>query len=141
MRFPVSFVLGVLLTLGGCGDGDTVPKTIEEGRGAPVEEPAAEPTVEPKQPQPEPDPAPEAAPAPAPEPQKGGDEDFQPPPNWCGTPGMWKKPARPSSGGFVVYVNDAGEELHIPLEALTPQKLRELRRYGWRVGWRIRIGK
>lgn len=155
----MSFVLGLLLALSGCGEREPAPQPVEEVDRAPVVEPASEPepataaATEPSEP-PAARPAlgqtpltPSAAdPTPAEdageEPAKGGDVEFQPPSNWCGTPGMWKRPTRPLEGlGWVVYVNDAGEEQRIPLSDLTPQKLRELRREGWRVGWRLRIGK
>ena len=128
-------VCGLLLVLGACGRRESTPRP----------QPDAAPPSAPAQPDgPVQPPAQAGRPAeePAEEPSKGGDETFVPPPDWCGTPGMWKQPA-PKSAGFAVFGNDKGEELRVPLDKLAPAKEAELRKAGWTLkmklsGWTLK---
>ena len=138
MRLGVPFVLCVLLLQMGCGEGDT-PSAPEP---QPPAEPAAEEPVEEPKPPAEPapkEPEPSSPPAEAPAQPPADHEDYVPPPNWCGTPGMGWKP-RPK-GGFKaewVLVNDQGEIRRIPLSEITIEKLEELHKQGWKVRLRTR---
>ncbi len=136
MRSGVTFVLSLVLVLGGCGEGETPPAPVEKGE-APLTEPVPQPAPE-AAPAPEPKPEPE----PAKEPQPGGDEEFEPPPNWCGTPGMWQRPGHETwkISGTAVFVNADGVEVHVPLEDLTPQAIAKMREKGWHLKARIEPG-
>ncbi|MDJ0520876.1 MAG: hypothetical protein QNJ90_02260 [Planctomycetota bacterium] len=131
MRLSVSFVLCALLLLTGCGEGDTPPAPEPQDRAPekPVEQP--KPPAEPTPVEPQPSSPPAEAPA--------DHEDYIPPPNWCGTPGMM--PGRRPTGGFDakwVFLNDKGDVLRLPLSDVTLEKLEELRKKGWKVRLRTR---
>ncbi len=135
MRLSVSFVLCALLLLTGCGEGDTPPAPEPQDRAPekPVEQPKQPAEPAPVEPQPSSPPA--EAPA--------DHEDYIPPPNWCGTPGMGPRPGPQRIGelewGYVVFENAHGETFRIPHGKLTKEKRRHLQKAGWREKMRIRV--
>jgi hypothetical protein len=134
VRVVVSFVLGLLLALSGCGDGDTPQQSSQkrsQAARAPVVEPASEPEPTPA-PAAEPSelPAPEPVPEDVPGPAKGGDEEFQPPSNWCGT---GRIPSRAGlEGAYWLYENEKGEKRYVPEGQVTGAMVKELKAAGWK---------
>ncbi len=137
MRIWAPIALCLLVSLGGCGEGDTPvahPDAAEAARPAqPAAEPVAERTAEPgpvpvvtptAQPEPVPDPIP---------PSGGSDDELMPPQNWCGTPGMAPHaPVERTGGGLVLLENAQGKKMWLSKAAATPEKLKELAKDGWR---------
>ena len=145
MRYLGLTAFALLLSLGGCGDDNppTQPVADTPPAEAPTGDPVAAPTPE-AQPAP---PAPTAVtprptPADAPEepPKKGGDEEFVPPQNWCGTPTVGRRPPPPLKPmQIVILSNKEGHRIQMPAKELTPKKLKELQAKGYEVVMRLSV--
>ena len=152
MRNVVLWAVALCLALGGCGDEKPAAPAGEEAVVPHADPAAAQAPEDTPTPAPTPDgtPIPEAGAATDADPgtdagpaaEKGGDEEFQPPSDWCGTPTLPLSRGRVHPGTFVhvtvvLFKNKAGKVIRVDLDDLTPSKRKTLHEQGWREAGRL----